>query len=84
MICKNKFVAIVLLFLLLFSNSLTIVNAVDISNAKLENGPSCAGHLQFKFGSGWGDIIGNLIYYVHNGVRYPAYCISSPGTPRSR
>lgn len=83
MIQKNKFVAVVLLFLILFFNSLTIVNAVDISNAKLENGPSCSGHLQYLFGSYWGDIAGNLIYYVHNGVRYPAYCISSPSTPRS-
>lgn len=84
MIFKNKFVAIVLLFLLLFSNNLTIVNAVDISNAKLENGASCTGHLQYNFGSFWGDVIGNLIYYVHNGIKYPAYCISTPDTPRSR
>lgn len=83
MIQKNKFVAVVLLFLILFFNSLTIVNAVDISSAKLENGPSCSGHLQYLFGSYWGDIAGNLIYYVHNGVRYPAYCITAPDVPRS-
>lgn len=81
---KNKFVAIMLLFLLLFSNSLTIINAVDISSAKLENGSSCTGHLQYNFGAFWSDIIGNLIYYVHNGIKYPAYCISTPDTPRCR
>lgn len=80
---KNKFVAVTLLFLVLFSSFIPVVNAVEISNAYLENGESCKGHLQYLFGSYWGDIAGNLIYYIHNGVRYPAYCITAPDVPRS-
>jgi len=78
---KKKFLAMMLLFLICFMNFTNVINALEITSAKLENGASCAGDLQFKFGSTWGDIRGNLIYYVHNGVRYPAYCISSASTP---
>ncbi len=78
---RNKCVAVVLLFLVLFSNLVPSVTAVEISNAYLENGPSCAGHLQYNFSGTWGDIRGNLIHYNLNGVRYPAYCISHPQTP---
>ena len=78
---RNKSVAILLLFLVLFSSFVPNAIAVEISSAYLENGPSCKGHLQYNFNGTWGDIRGNLIYYNLNGVRYPAYCISHPQTP---
>lgn len=81
---KNKFIAVMLFFLVLFSSFIPIVNAVEISNAYLESGASCKGHLQYNFNGVWADIRGNLIYYNLNGTKYPAYCISSPTTPRSR
>lgn len=78
---KNKFVAVMLLFLVLFSSFIPVVNAVEINSAYLENGASCKGHLQYNFDGIWADIRGNLIHYNLNGVKYPAYCISTPQTP---
>ncbi len=75
---KNKLVAVMLLFLMFFTNICNVIKAVEINNAKLENGALCTGHLQYKFGTVWANVSGNLIYYNLNNVRYPAYCITSP------
>ncbi len=75
---KNRVVAVMLLFLMIFANIGNFIKAVEIDKANLENGASCEGHLQYKFGNVWANVSANLIYYNLNNVRYPAYCITSP------
>ena len=80
---RNKVVATLLLFLVIFSNT-SIILGTEISSAKLLLGESCGYHIQFKYSGGWSLITGNIIYYQANGTTYPAYCIEGGGVPRSR
>lgn len=78
MVKINKKIIISLMILITMLSSLqNIVLAKDIGDSsRLVSMGNCNRNIEFKFSSGWGDVICHYIGYTDGGNTYPAYCIS--------
>lgn len=73
----NKILATILLIITLLSNFQGIVSAALVGGTKgLVSNGQCRENIQFKFDTGWGDIICDYICYKEGSTVKPAYCIT--------
>ena len=85
--CAKKRIALLLLFLSLFSVFSNVFATTPISSALIKNGGDCGYHLQFWDSSqnAWSYVKTTYVYYEEGGKQYPAYCMqpSLPGVGES-
>ena len=72
----KKLLCILILVLVLFSNSFTLISSAYISSAHLEKVGDAPHHLKYNFGNRTSYIICSVVGYHLNGQFYPAYCLN--------
>lgn len=72
----KKILCVLLLMLILFSNSFTLISSAYISSAHLQEVGDAPHHLKYDFGNRTSYVVCSVVGYHLNGQFYPAYCLN--------